>query len=229
MESSLRELLSGWLLAPAASTVGPQVDSLYHLTLWMSAVLFVATQAAMVWFVWRYRRRKNPKATYRYGSLRAELAWTVFAAAVVVTLGLFAQDLWSKINVFPKRPDLTVRVLGEQWLWHFQYPGADGEFDTADDVSVQNEAHVPVERTVVFEVRSQDVVHGFYIPALRIHNDALPGLTTRVWAQATREGQFDIRCTQFCGTNHYQMRATLVVDSPAAFDAWQKSAKEAVF
>ena len=76
---------------------------------------------------------------------------------------------------------------------------------------------------------TQDVIHGFYIPALRINQDAVPGLTSTVWVQADKTGQYELRCTQFCGTNHYQMKGQLTVDTPEEFQAWLKSAKAAAF
>jgi cytochrome c oxidase subunit 2 len=224
-----KQLLTGWLLGPSASTFGPGIDGLYHLTLLITGLLFVFTQAGLVYFVWRYRRRRNPNATFVHGSAKAEIAWTAFAAAIVITLGLLAQNLWSSLNKMPAQPALTVRVVAEQWLWHFQYAGADGRFETPDDFTVQNAAHLPVGEPILFEVKSLDVIHGFYVPALRIQNDAVPGLTTRIGVQPTREGVFDLRCAQFCGTNHYQMRGEIVVESAESFAAWQKSAKEAVF
>jgi cytochrome c oxidase subunit 2 len=94
---------------------------------------------------------------------------------------------------------------------------------------VQNNFHIPVNQPVLFELHAQDVIHGFYIPDLRIHQDAVPGIVSTVWVQATKVGQYELRCTQFCGTNHFQMKALLTVESPEDYQAWLKSAKAEAF
>ncbi len=118
---------------------------------------------------------------------------------------------------------MTVRVMAEQWLWHFKFDGPNGE------VEVQNDFHIPVGQTVRFDLLAQDVIHGFYVPDLRVHQDAVPGITSSVWVQATKTGSYELRCTQFCGTNHYQMKGQIIVDTPEDFEAWVKNASAEAF
>ena len=135
------------------------------------------------------------------------------------------RSLWAKLRQpanFPE-PELTVRVMAEQWLWRFKYDGPDGE------VEVQNDFHIPVGKNVRFILNSQDVIHGFYLPDLRINQDMVPGITSTVWVQVNQTGQYELRCTQFCGTNHYQMKGQLTVESPEAYQAWLKTSKAAAF
>jgi cytochrome c oxidase subunit 2 len=224
-------MLTGWLLSPSASTFGPQIDRLYNLVLWITGIVFVITEVSLVVFSVRYWRGNNQKAYYTHGSTVAEIVWTAVPTAILVYLGFLSQNLWSQLRVpknFPQ-PAVTVKVLAEQWLWHFRYPGPDGVFDTSDDIIVDNTGHIPVNQPVHFDLSSQDVIHGFYIPDLRVHQDAVPGLMSTVWVQATKTGSYDVRCTQFCGTNHYQMKGQLVVDSPEDFKAWLESSKAAAF
>jgi cytochrome c oxidase subunit II len=94
---------------------------------------------------------------------------------------------------------------------------------------VQNNAHLPLGKVVHFQLRARDVVHGFFIPGFRLHRDAVPGMVSTVWVQTTAAGEYDLRCSQFCGTNHYQMRGSVTVDSPEAFDAWFQKAKAESF
>jgi len=221
----MSKILSGWLIAPSASTMGPQIDQLYNLVLVITAVIFVLTEATLIYFCFHYRERAGRKADASHGSSTAEIIWTAIPAAIMITLGFMSQNLWAKLRQptnFPE-PEIVVRVMAEQWLWHFKYEGPDGE------IEVQNDFHIPIGKVVRFEITAQDVIHGFYIPDLRINQDAVPGLTTSVWAQATRTGQFELRCTQFCGTNHYQMKGNLTVESPEEFQAWLKGAKAAAF
>jgi cytochrome c oxidase subunit II len=227
----LIRLLSGWALTPSASTYGPSVDRLYYIVLAVTGFFLVATQGALVFFVWRYHRKRSPVASAFDGHARTEVIWTAIPAVILISLGLFSQTLWSTLRTVPLegRPPVTIRVQAQQWLWQFQYPGPDGVFDTADDVFVVNKAHIPVGRPVHFELTSRDVIHGFYIPDLRVHSDAVPGLTTRLWVEVRRSGEFELRCSQFCGTNHYQMGGTLTADDPAGFEAWLAKTKADAF
>jgi cytochrome c oxidase subunit 2 len=218
-------IFSGWLLAPSASTYGPSIDHLYNIVLMITGVIFVFTEVALVFFSFRYRAKPGKKALYSHGSTRAEIIWTTVPAVILIALGVMSQNLWARIRQpknFPA-PDITVNVMAEQWLWHFKYQGPDGE------VEVQNDFHIPAGKNVKFVLNSQDVIHGFYIPDLRINQDAVPGITSSVWVMANKPGQYELRCTQFCGTNHYQMKGTLTVESPEEFQAWLKGAKASAF
>ncbi len=221
----MSKILSGWLLAPSVSTYGPSMDHLYNIVLVITGFFFVVTEAALIIFSFRYRAKPGRKAFYTHGSTIAEIIWTAVPAAILVALGIMSQNLWAKLRQpanFPE-PEITVRVMAEQWLWHFKYDGPDGE------IEVQNDFHIPVGKNVKFVLNSQDVIHGFYIPDLRINQDAVPGITSTVWVQVDQSGQYELRCTQFCGTNHYQMKGQLTVESPEAFQAWLKSSKAAAF
>jgi cytochrome c oxidase subunit 2 len=225
------KFLTGWLLPPSVSVFGPRVDSIYYFILWVTGLIFVGTEIALIWFSWRYRRQEGKKAYYTHGKTTVEIIWTTIPAMILVYMGIASQTLWSELrqpSQFPANA-LQVRVLAEQWLWHFRYPGPDGRLDTEDDITVDNSFHVPIDKPVRFDVTAQDVIHGFYLPDLRVHQDAVPGLTSIVWLQANKLGNYDLRCTQFCGTNHYQMKGEIVVDKPEDFQAWLASSKASAF
>jgi cytochrome c oxidase subunit 2 len=222
----MSKILSGWLLTPSVSTLGPDIDHLYNVVLLLTAVIFVLTEAALVYFCFRYRAKAGQKASSSHGSTQAEMIWTAVPAAIMIALGIMSQNLWAKLRQpanFPEA-DIVVRVTAEQWLWHFKYTGADG-----NDIESQNDFHIPVGKKVRFVLTSQDVIHGFYIPDLRINQDAVPGITSSVWVEATETGQHELRCTQFCGTNHYQMKGQLTIDTPEQFQAWLQSCKASAF
>ena len=132
-----------------------------------------------------------------------------------------------------------MRVVAEQFAWNVQYPGPDGEFGTsrpalvtsdnpmgldrasahgADDIVVINQLHLPVHRPVVVQLSSKDVIHSFGVPAMRVKQDAIPGVLAPVWFTPTREGTFDIACSQLCGLAHFRMRGVVTVESPEAFE-----------
>jgi len=223
--------LKGWILPAPVSIYGPRVDSIYYFILWVTGIIFVLTEAALVLFSIKYRQRDGQKAFYSHGKTSIEIVWTTIPAMILVYMGIASQNLWSELRNpanYPANP-LVIEVHAEQWLWHFKYPGADGKFDTEDDVTVMNSFHVPVDKPVRFEIKAQDVIHGFYLPDLRVHQDAVPGITSSIWVQATKEGNYDLRCTQFCGTNHYQMKGDMTVEKEADFTAWLASKKAEAF
>jgi cytochrome c oxidase subunit 2 len=223
--------LSGWVLKPSVSTFGPQIDSIYYVILWITGIIFVLTEAALVLFSILYRQKEGKKAHYTHGNTTVEIIWTTIPALLLVYMGIASQNLWSQMrqpSLFPSNPTV-IKVLAEQWIWHFRYPGPDGVFGTEDDIVVDNSFHVPLDQPVRFEVTAQDVIHGFYLPDLRVHQDAVPGLTSLVWLQANKVGAYDLRCTQFCGTNHYQMKGEMTVDTPQDYQAWLANSKAAAF
>jgi cytochrome c oxidase subunit 2 len=225
------QFLFGWLLPPSASTFGPHIDAIYYFILWVTGIIFVLTEAALVIFSIRYRRREGRPAYYTHGNTVIEIIWTTIPALLLVYMGFASQSLWAQLRTplrFPKTP-VTVRVAAEQWLWHFRYPGADKAFGTDDDIIVDNDFHIPVNQPVRFEMHAQDVIHGFYLPDLRIHQDAVPGIESAFWVEANKPGTYEVRCTQFCGTNHYQMRGQVTVDTPEAYEAWLTGAKASSF
>jgi cytochrome c oxidase subunit II len=225
------QLLTGWLLPASASTYGPKIDSIYYFILWVTGIFFVLTEVLLITFSIRYRRKEGRKALYSHGNTTLELIWTTVPALLLVYMGLASQTLWSQLRQPSQFPGeaLQIKVMAEQWLWHFKYAGEDGQFDTDDDVNVDNNIHIPQDRPVKFEVHAQDVIHGFYIPALRVHQDTVPGIASTVWVQANKAGDYDIRCTQFCGTNHYEMKGQVTVESPDNFKTWLASTKESSF
>jgi len=223
--------LSSWILPPPGSTYGASIDSIYYFILWITGAIFVVTEALLIAFSIRYRRKEGRRAYYSHGHTAVEIIWTVIPAILLIYMGIASQTLWSQLRQpgkFPSRP-LVIRVMAEQWLWHFKYAGADGAFDTDDDLNVQNAFHIPIDTPVRLELASQDVIHGFYLPDMRVHQDAVPGLTSLLWLQSNKAGTYELRCTQFCGTNHYEMKGQLTVDSSEAYKAWQETVKAEAF
>ena len=219
------------LLSPSASSYGPRIDHLYYIVLWITGAVFILTESALILFSVRYRRQEGKKAFYTHGSIKAEVIWTLIPTVILVSLAFMSQSLWSELRYPTHFPPgaVTIRVLAEQWVWHFTYPGPDGVFGTVDDITVDNDFHVPLGQTVRLEAASQDVIHGFYLPALRVHQDVVPGMTTPLWVMATQKGSYDLRCTQFCGTNHYQMKGQMIVEDPADFQTWLSGVKASSF
>ena len=241
--ASAKEKVPNFGLYPEnVSTFGGEVDSLYTVILWIVTVTFVLTQAALLWFVFRFRARPGGKAVYTHGNHRLEMIWTLTPGAILFWLALFQTAAWKKIKIAKPDPKdgLVVQVLAKQFEWNFRYAGPDGEFDTPDDVVTTNELHVPVDTNVTVLLRSQDVLHSFFLPHMRLKQDTVPGLTISQWfrvlegrtteeARARRKAaghpkadQFDyeIACAELCGILHTQMRGWVTVHSKQGFWNW---------
>jgi cytochrome c oxidase subunit 2 len=116
--------------------------------------------------------------------------------------------------------DISVRVTGKQFNWAITYPGPDGEFDTEDDLLLDNELHVPVDKVVRLELLSEDVLHSFFVPVLRLKQDVVPGRSIPAWFEATKVGRYEIACAELCGYGHYTMRGFLNVHTEEEYQQW---------
>jgi cytochrome c oxidase subunit 2 len=220
----MREALS-WLISPGSSTYAGEIDWLYNLILIVTGIAFVLVEAALIYFVIKYRERPGRKALYTHGSTTPEYIWTGVTAVVVVIIGLLSAPTWGRIKGRNAAPpgSIPISILGKQFEWHFTYPGADGQLGTADDFSVRNQLHVPVDSAVVATLEAEDVIHSFFVPPWRIKQDAVPGMKIPVWFQATRTGTFEMGCAELCGLGHYRMKARVTVHSKEDFARWMAS------
>lgn len=207
-------------LPEGVSTIAPAVDDLFYLILWITGVAFVLVQVTLVWFLIRYRRREGVPAGYTHGNNIAEIVWTVVPTILLVFLALRSQTVWSQMRGTPPPHDLEVEITAEQFAWNIRYAGPDGTLNTADDVTNINQLHLPAQKTVLIHLKSKDVIHSFFVPAFRFKQDAVPGVTGRLWINAVKPANLEIVCAELCGLGHYRMRGFLVVEPAAAFDAW---------
>ena len=214
-----------WSLPPNLSTQGVPIDTLFWIILILTGIAFVLVEAGIVWFMIKYRGREGRRAHYTHGSTRVEIIWTAIPALVLAALGLYSGTVWANIKSDRSFPDdaLTLRVVAKQFEWNITYPGADGELDTGDDFTVRNQLHLPANEPVVVRLEAEDVIHSFFVPELRVKQDAVPGMTIPVWFEATGTGDFEIACAELCGLGHYRMRASVTIHDPADFQSWHAS------
>jgi len=211
-----------WRLPENISTFGTDIDQMFHLIAWITIIVFFLVEILLVWFMFRYRARPDRKAKYTHGNSRMEILWTTATAAIVVFLGVISRGLWLDIKDprrFPE-PGLELLVKAKQFEWNTTYPGADGQLGTADDFVRRNQMNIPVDVPVRITLESEDVIHSFYLPELRLKQDAVPGMSIPAWFQATRTGEFTVGCAELCGLQHYRMKGTLTVMSADEFNAW---------
>jgi cytochrome c oxidase subunit 2 len=214
-----------WLLPETVSTFGPALDDLYYVILWITGIVFFATEITLVVFMVKYRHREGRKAEYIHGSNKAEVIWTVIPFVIVMGLAFYSKALWDEIRDPDRIPpdSFPINVMASQFEWNATYAGADGQFGTSDDFVSRNVLHIPVDRPVVVYLEAEDVIHSFFLPDFRVKQDAVPGMMIPVWFQATRTGEFTLACAELCGLGHYTMDGRVVVDSEADFQSWLDS------
>jgi cytochrome c oxidase subunit II len=203
------------------STFGPKIDRLFYIIYYITSATFILVTVLMVAFLILYRYREGRRATYTHGNTTLEIAWTIAPALILVFLGLSSKGIWDEVKENTPPGDVQVMITGKQFNWEITYPGPDGKFETADDVQIDNDLHVPVNKVVRIALGSKDVIHSFFVPQLRLKQDALPGRRIPVWFQATKPGKYEIPCAELCGFGHSGMKGQLIVHDAAGYEAWK--------
>jgi cytochrome c oxidase subunit 2 len=209
-----------WWLPENVSTYGQEIDWLFHLIYWITGITFVLVFATMLVFLVMYRDRPGRRARYTHGSTPLEIAWTVVPAIILVVLTFLSLPAWSKIKMTMPQTDFVVQVTGKQFNWQVAYPGPDGKFGTADDKTLLDEMHVPVNKVVRVNLKSQDVIHSFFVPQFRIKQDAVPGREIGAWFEVTKPGKYEWPCAELCGFGHSGMKGWIYVHTPEEYAKW---------
>jgi cytochrome c oxidase subunit 2 len=228
-----------------ASEHGKDVDNLIIYVHVLMIVLFVGWLAYFAYSLFRFHRSRNPKADY-VGVKSHASSYVEGAVAIVegVLLIAVAVPLWAKAvgGLPPENQSTVIQVVAQQFNWNARYAGKDGKFgkqdmrmvtsanvfgvdpnDAAgkDDIQVNNEIHVVVNKPVIAYISSKDVIHSFKIIAMRVTQDAIPGMRIPIWFKPTEVGSYQINCAQLCGNSHSAMTGgSLVVQSQEDFDKW---------
>jgi len=219
-----------WFIAPPkdVSLDGYRIDKVIQYTDLVITIYFGIVILAMLYFVVKYRARPGHKADYDHGNSKKHVMATlavgllVFFSVDTVIETMSFRDLKEAFWNFPKGENVVrVEVMPQQFAWNFRYPGADGKFNTDDDlIPAQNQMHVPVGKPIVIQIAPWDVIHSFYIPNFRVKQDATPGMVNAMWFQALETGEFEIACAELCGNSHYKMKGYLTVDSQEDYENW---------
>ena len=204
------------------STFGPSVDWLFEVIFWITVLTWIAVTVTMIVFLIRYRTRPGRKAEYIEGDTRLEVIWTTVTAVIMVVLALMSRSTWADIKEHGPPGDVFYAVAAKQFNWEITYPGPDGKLGTKDDVTVENDFHVPVNKVVRIDLTSKDVIHSFFVPSMRLKQDAVPGRTIKVWFDATEIGTYEIPCAELCGFGHSGMKGSLTVESEADYEKFLK-------
>jgi len=245
-----------WRLPESVSAHSPAIDHQFKITLAIIGAGFLITHAALGYAVWRFRAKGDERASHSQGNARVEVILAAITTVVFIALAITGQRVWARLRLNQAPPDaVRVEAVAQQFVWNFRYPGADGKFGRTDprlyndadnsvgarpgplgidpndpagkDDVVTTTLAAPVNRPINLALRSKDVIHDFYVPALRLKQDSVPGMTINIHFTATREGRYEIACAELCGQFHHQMRAFLDVKSSRDYEEWlRKNSKQ---
>ncbi len=197
--------------AASGSTSDAQISSLFWIVAILAVAIGVFVGVVMVITILKFRVRKGqtlPKANLPTSHHGLEAAWTIVPAIILLVLGILAFETLTFTDTVPQTWDVQVTAIGHQWFWEFWTNSTNGT-----SVHSIGALTLTSNLTVKLVIKSVDVDHSLFIPALGVHLDAIPGHDNTGWFKPVLPGTYDIVCTQFCGVSHYAMVATLTVTS----------------
>jgi cytochrome c oxidase subunit II len=208
-------ILWGELQPPAASSVAGPWDLLFMSLLTITGTVTLAIAATIIWFAVKYRRRHADEFGANTASpMSLEITWTVIPLLIFLVIYVWSAQLFFRMTQPPANA-ISVQVVGKQWMWKFQQPNGRKEI---------NELHLPLGKPVKLVMTSEDVIHSLYIPAFRIKQDVLPGRYTTEWFIPTRLGEYELFCSEYCGTSHSRMRGRVIVMEAGDYEIWASNA-----
>jgi cytochrome c oxidase subunit 2 len=185
------------------------VDATFLTIVGISLLVLIGVLTAMVFFVVRYSRRKNPHPTNIAGHLPLEITWTV--VPLILFMGMFYLG-WHGYLMEKAAPEssLRIRVTAQMWKWSFDYPNG-----------VHTDSlYVPVGVPIECSLHSLDVNHSFYIPAFRVKKDVIPNRENTMWFRTNQVASYDIMCAEYCGLNHSYMYSKVKSMDSTDFESW---------
>jgi cytochrome c oxidase subunit 2 len=192
-----------------ASNFVAGTDLAFYIIIGISALFFVSIMVVMLWFVYRYDKKRNPTPTEIHGNNKLEILWTVIPTLLALLMFYYGWTAWYPIRNAPDNA-LEIRAVARMWSFTYEYPNG----------KTSNDLKVPVGRPVKINLVAQDVLHSVFIPAFRIKQDAVPGKDNFVWFISGKEGTYDLFCTEYCGVRHSYMYSEVKVMPQAGFDKW---------
>ena len=202
--------LRSFLLPVEGSVHARDVDDLYLFLVYLSIFFFTLVAGLAIWSVVKYRRRPGRKTPHITDHMGLELAWSIIPLIIVMGVFFWGMRGFMNATVAPGNA-LEITVSAKKWVWSFEYP---------DGTRTINEVHVPVGKPVRFVMGSEDVIHSFFVPTMRVKQDVVPGRYTDVWFTPEMEGLHRVACAEYCGKGHSDMAAKIYVDSPEKYKKW---------
>jgi cytochrome c oxidase subunit 2 len=226
----------------AVTPVMQNIEDFHRFVLYIITAVTIFVLLLLLWIMVRYNKRSNPVASQVSHNTLLEIVWTVVPVLILIAIALPSFRLLYFEAEIP-HPDLTVRAIGKQWFWSYQYPDRGNfQFDslslTQPDsdksaqageprlLGVDNPVVVPVNKVVKVETVGSDVIHSWAVPSFGVKMDAIPGRVNETWFKALKEGTYYGQCSELCGARHAFMPIEVKVVSQQAFDAWLAQAKK---
>jgi cytochrome c oxidase subunit II len=228
-------------LQAAADERMRDIIGLHNFVLYIITAVCLFVLALLVWIMLRFNAKANPTPSATTHNTTLEVLWTIVPVLILVTIAIPSFRLLYFEDVIPKA-DMTVKAIGKQWFWTYQYPdNGNFQFDAllVPDrrsqpivpngpprlLGTTNHVVVPVGKTVRLITTGADVIHSWAIPAFGVKMDAVPGRLNQTWFKAEKEGTYYGECSELCGARHAFMPITVDVVSQAQFDMWVQEAK----
>ena len=198
---------------PTLVTTTEAVDKAFYVIVGISAVFLVGIFITMLWFLWRYNRKRQPEPlTQKDQNIPLEIVWTVVPTILVIVMFWYGWEGYLSLRNIPENA-MPVDASARMWSWLFTYENG----KTADKL------YVPVDRPVKVKLTAEDVLHSFYVPAFRVKRDTVPGMTNYVWFVAEEPGSYNLFCAEYCGVGHADMITTVEALPPEEFQEWLAS------
>jgi cytochrome c oxidase subunit 2 len=224
---------------PAVSPVMAQIETFHTFVLYIITAVTLFVLALLIWIIVRYNKRANPIPSKVSHNTLLEVVWTILPVVILVVIAIPSFKLLYFEAEIPT-PDLTIKAIGKQWYWTYEYPTkGDFQFDSlglSDDkakaageprlLGVDNVVVVPVNKVVRVITNGADVIHSWAVPQFGVKMDAVPGRLNQTWFKATQIGTFYGQCSELCGAHHAFMPIEVKVVSEADFEAWAAAAKK---
>src|ERR1700742_5355974 len=225
---------------PAASPVMEQIEDFHRLLFYIIVAVCIFVLALLVYIVVKFRAGANQVPSKVHHNTLLEVAWTLIPVIILVFIAVPSFRLLYFEAALPK-PDVTIKAIGKQWFWTYEYPGAQAGF-TYDSLGlsdadaakagkprllgVDNPIYVPVNKVIQIDTAGADVIHSWAMPQMGVKMDAVPGRINQTWFKPTQTGVFYGQCSELCGARHAYMPIELHVVSQADYDSWLAASKK---
>jgi cytochrome c oxidase subunit II len=212
-------LLIDWL-PTAAAEQADRTDTLMWFLIWCSIIIFSGVTTVMVYALWKFRAPPGDQSDGPplHGSTRLEVIWTVLPTILLAVVAVWAYLVLTE-NEALADDRLEINVAAEQFAWSYTYPQQQVE---------SGDLRVPVDRQIRLRMRSQDIIHSWFVNEFRVKQDVVPGITTYITFNPTRTGTFQVICAELCGVGHGVMRSRIIVMEPGEYDQWLADAQREV-
>ena len=211
--------LVGWDWDTKMTTVRPKsefghmIQDLFMLISWITLVIFILVEGALLYCCWRFREKPGaPIPRQIHGHTPLELGWTVAFAAILLVISIPTIRVIFRTQRAPAATALRVDVGGRQWWWEFTYPSL--------GITTANEVHLPVGETIAFHLKAPDVIHSFWIPQLGGKRDVVPHRVNRIVLTPDTPGEYIGQCAEYCGMSHANMRFHAIVHTKEDWPKW---------